>query len=123
MLDKRTALLLGQLNTICLDETYKVIEIKELCSKMPSKLKVNSQSLLESIKHLVERNYISLKYFDEDVFCLSILPKGRLFKEKSEELALVRSKKFELAWIAMLCGAVGAFLGSAFATILILLII
>jgi len=123
MLDKKTAKLLDELNGVCVDNSYKVIEIRDLCERMPQKLKIDNEVLLESIKHLVERNYISLKYFDEEVLCLCMLPKGRLFKEKSDEISLAKSKKFELAWVAMLCGAVGAFLGSAISTILILLIV
>ena len=123
MLDKKTAKLLDELNAICFDNSYKVIEIRELCEKMPKNLKVDHEILSECIRHLVERNYISLKYFDDEVYCLSMLPKGRLFKEKNDELSLAKDKKFELAWVAMLCGAVGAFIGSALSTILILLII
>lgn len=123
MLDRVTARVLEELNGICLDASYKVIGIKDLCQKFPKKLKIDEELLLQSINHLVERNYISLKYYDEEVICLSVLPKGRLFKEKSDELKVSKDKKFEIAWVALICGAIGAFIGSALSTILVLLIV
>lgn len=123
MLDRRTAKILEELNNICADGSYKVVEIKDICDAMPKKMSLDSESLEQSINHLVERNYVSLKYFDDEVFCISVLPKGRLFKEKNDELKIAKDKKFEIAWVSMICGAVGAFIGSAISTILVLLII
>lgn len=123
MLDRATAKVLDELNSICVDASYKVIEINDLCQKFPKKFKIDDKALLQSIEHLVERNYISLKYHDDEVICLSVLPKGRLFKEKNEELKFTKDKKFEIAWLSLICGAMGAFIGSALSTILILLIV
>jgi len=122
MLDRRTAQLLMELNKICSDETYKVIEKEELCKTMPKKYKLTNEVLEQIIDHLVERKYVSLKYADENEVCVSVLPKGKLFKERNDELSMEKNKRFEIAWVAMICGAVGAFFGSALATIILLLI-
>ena len=112
MLDKQTSTLLANLNAICQDGSYKVIEKNELINAISKKNKVDEDALKAMIEHLQERNYLSIKYSDDNVYCLSVLPKGRLFEEKSKELANEKRKFNKLVVITLSLSSVASFVGA-----------
>ena len=112
MLDKQTSTLLANLNAICQDGSYKVIEKNELINAISKKNKVDEDALKAMIEHLQERNYLSIKYSDDKVYCLSVLPKGRLFEEKSKELANEKRKFNKLVVITLSLSSVASFVGA-----------
>lgn len=82
MLDKRSQFLLRYINKECSEGSYKIIEINDMLSSFPKKYKIDYDTLAHSLNHLKQREYISIKYYDNDVFCLSPLPRGRCFFEQ-----------------------------------------
>ncbi len=112
MLDKQTSILLANLNSICQDGSYKVIEKKDLINLNSKKNKLDEDSLKAMIEHLQERNYLSIKYSDDKVYCLSVLPKGRLFDEKSKELAKEKRKYNKLIIITLSLSSIASFVGA-----------
>ena len=112
MLDKQTSTLLANLNAICQDGSYKVIEKNELINSVSKKNKIDEDALKAMIEHLQERNYLSIKYSDDKVYCLSVLPKGRLFEEKSKELANEKRKFNKLVVITLSLSSVASFVGA-----------
>ena len=112
MLDKQTSILLANLNSICQDGSYKVIEKKDLIKSNSKKYKLDEDSLKAMIDHLKERDYLSIKYSDDKVYCLSVLPKGRLFDEKSKELAKEKRKYNKLIIITLSLSSIASFVGA-----------
>ena len=112
MLDKQTSILLANLNSICQDGSYKVIDKKDLINLNSKKNKLNEDSLKAMIEHLQERNYLSIKYSDDNVYCLSVLPKGRLFDEKSKELAKEKRKYNKLIIVTLSLSSIASFVGA-----------
>ena len=112
MLDKQTSILLANLNSICQDGSYKVIEKKDLINLNYKKNKPDEDSLKAMIDHLKERDYLSIKYSDDKVYCLSVLPKGRLFDEKSKELAKEKRKYNKLIIITLSLSSIASFVGA-----------
>ena len=112
MLDKQTSILLANLNSICQDGSYKVIDKKDLINLNSKKNKLNEDSLKAMIEHLQERNYLSIKYSDDKVYCLSVLPKGRLFDEKSKELAKEKRKYNKLIIVTLSLSSIASFVGA-----------
>ena len=112
MLDKQTSILLANLNSICQDGSYKVIDKKDLINLNSKKNKLNEDSLKAMIEHLQERNYLSIKYSDDNVYCLSVLPKGRLFDEKSKELAKEKRKYNKLIIVTLSLSSIASFIGA-----------
>ncbi len=115
MLDKQTSELLKVLNSFCKDGAYKVLEKDKIIDKMATKFKPDKDSLSQMLAHLSERNYLSVKYADGAVYCLAVLPKGRLFDEKIREISAERRKYNKNLAITIavssVCGFLGAMLG------------
>ena len=112
MLDKQTSILLANLNSICQDGSYKVIDKKDLINSNSKKYKLDEDSLKAMIDHLKERDYLSIKYSDDKVYCLSVLPKGRLFDEKSKELAKEKRKYNKLIIVTLSLSSIASFVGA-----------
>ena len=112
MLDKQTSILLANLNSICQDGSYKVIDKKDLINLNSKKNKLDEDSLKAMIDHLKERDYLSIKYSDDKVYCLSVLPKGRLFDEKSKELAKEKRKYNKLIIVTLSLSSIASFIGA-----------
>ena len=117
MLDKQTTDLLKSLNKFCADGSYKVLDKTDILSSLSKKFNTDLDALKNMIEHLQERNYLSVKYSDENVYCLAVLPKGRLFEEKNEELINERKKYNLLILTTMSLSCVSAFVGAFLAVI------
>ena len=79
MLDKRTDKLLSHLAHICADGSYKVIETEELTKRCSCS--ADGVVLGQMMKFLKDNDMIDIKYKDEKVYCLSVLPRGRAHLE------------------------------------------
>jgi len=112
MLNKNTSELLKYLTTEIKDDTFKVLEISQIIKNLSN---LSRDELKEILDYLTERNYINVKYCDNDVYCIGVLPKGRLHNE--EELNGKKEKKvFKYMFIIyMLLSFGSAFLGTMLA--------
>ena len=100
MLDKRTVKLLKNLAHICEDGTFKVIDIPDM-AKVISK-KADADTIRPILKFLADDALIDIKYSDENKYCLSVLPKGRVFVETqdSNKIDVTLSRRMIAAAIA-----------------------
>lgn len=110
MLDKRTEKALSIINTQCEEGSYKVLDANELLSLFPAKYRPDREGLNDIINYLCEREYIKIKYSDDKVYCLSPLPKGRLYHENA---VLEQKNKFSYNRLVL-----AAFIGSVFGGLL-----
>ena len=119
MLDKRTSKLLSVLTKACTDGSYKIIEIGELIKDMLPRFHVSAEELGSIMRFLSNNEMIDVKYSDENVYCIAILPKGRVASEEAhvekKGRKLNRSTMFYLIGGCFLAGLVGAFLGALLA--------
>ncbi len=91
MLDKRSEALLRIINKECFEGSYKVLEVDDLIRLMPKKFKVDFETISQLMGYLKTGEYVSVKYSDNEVFCVSPLPRGRRFFEV--ELETKKNKK------------------------------
>lgn len=111
MLDLRTSVLLEAINTYCSEGSYRVVERAELLDYFPEKYAVDGEGLSHMLEFLQQRQYIDIKYADDSVCCVSPLPAGRLYFEKSQEEKTENYLRYRRVALASLIGAfVGAFL-------------
>lgn len=112
MIDKRSARLISALTQICADGSYKIIEINELIKAMLPRYKIETTELSQIIRFLGDNEMIDVKYSDESVYCISVLPKGRVYEE-SQRMGQRDKKKGKYGWLflAAVC-FISAFLGS-----------
>lgn len=108
MLDEKSLVLLKTIDLLSPDQGYKIFETGELASAMPDDLAIDSACVRELINKLAAREYISVKYADDNEICLKPLAKCRTAYERriDEEVASARTEKrfFAYAFIGAVCG-------------------
>jgi hypothetical protein len=113
MLDKRTEMLLIAINNRCGEGSYKVLEKSELINAFPQKFRPDNEGLSDMVNFLCEREYLKCKYSDDNVFCLSPLPKGRLYHENSLNEQKNKFSYRRLVVTAFIGSVLGGVLGAA----------
>ena len=76
MLDIKSKLVLKILQKECPGGSYNIVEAKDIISAMPGKFRVDNDGLDNILIYLERQEYISIKYDDDGVYCLCILPFG-----------------------------------------------
>ncbi len=83
MLDAKTQKILTKILTQCKDGGYAVISYSDLLEEC------ESENSTEEVKHtvmfLIEKEFLSCKYYDDENICIIPLPKGRLTEEEISE--------------------------------------
>ena len=109
MLDIKTKLILKLLSNLCPNGEYEIVESKEIISLLPSKYKVDESGLCHIIDYLEHLDCISIKYQEDGLYCLSILPFGW---ELVENEPVDKVKKSHIPfWLVVLLISLFAFLG------------
>jgi len=120
MLDKRSVKLLVFLVRSCEDGSFKVIETEDLTKAVSSRADLDV--IRPILKFLRDSEMIDIKYSDENKYCLSVLPKGRVYVEtynvKRKEIALSR----RMAMFIILGSFFAACAGAVFAGFIIKLL-
>lgn len=119
MLDIKSKLVLKILQKECPNGAYGLVEAKDIISAMPIKYRVDADGLDNILIYLERQEYISIKYDEESVYCLCVLPFGSELlendgKEKGEGF------RFPRLWIILLLACFSAAVGSFLATLLAL---
>lgn len=70
------------------DDIYKIIEADEVMDLLPQELQLTKVQLSAMIKDLKDRDYINVKYFTPDEYCL-------LTMKRMEEVAVVQTESGE----------------------------
>jgi len=84
MLDVRSKYVLKFIVNECNEGTYKIIDATDIISFLPKKYKADTENVAQIIKHLENGDYVSVKYSDEEQFCLCPSPFGRQFIENED---------------------------------------
>lgn len=109
MLDKRSEALLRIVNEECKEGSYKVLEVDDLIRAMPHKYKIDSEGIAQLMGYLSSGEYVSVKYGDEQVYCVSPLPRGRrIFEVEQDEKKFKKHIKFKY-FLFFIVGAAIAF--------------
>lgn len=96
MLDKRSEALLRIINKECSEGSYQVLEVDDLIRLMPKKFKVDFDTISQLMGYLKTGEYVSVKYSDNEVFCVSPLPRGRrIFEVEQEEKSSSKKSKLK----------------------------
>lgn len=76
MIDIKTKLVLKILAQECGNGNYKIVEISDIIMALPKRYRMDSDAVKHILEHLERQDYISIKYDDEDIYCLAVLPFG-----------------------------------------------
>ena len=119
MLDKRTAKLLDVLLRICgEDGAYKIIEIADLQREVTRKFKLDHENIIHIIKFLSATEMIDIKYTDDKVVCVAILPKGRIYEEEQLSRRDNRAISKGLAFMIVMGSFFAAIVGAVVASVI-----
>lgn len=111
MLDKRCVSLLEYIDKECAEGGYKVFEVKELLAALPAEFGADAEELERCVLTLSAKEYINVKYIDEEEICLIPLSRGRLVFERRLDEEIERSRA-ERRYFAF--SFTGAFFGAGF---------
>ncbi len=84
MLDLKSKLVLKILQKECPNGAYKIVDAKDIISCMPAKYRVDFDGLDNILIYLERQEYISIKYDDDGVYCLCVLPFGNEILEDED---------------------------------------
>ena len=121
LLDKRTAKLLSIINKECGEGAFKVLEIGDMISDMPKKYKTDKDNIKQMTDFLCERGFVQVKYSDDNVYCITPLPKGRLYHEQAEEEKKEKKRERRLVTYTIMGAFLAAFAGAVAGMLLILM--
>lgn len=76
MIDQKSRLVLKILAKECSGGSYKIVEIPDIIMSMPKHFRLDSESIKHILTYLERQNMISIKYDEDDVYCLAVLPYG-----------------------------------------------
>lgn len=115
MIDTKTKLVLKSLANQCRDGNYKIVEISDIIMSLPKRFRVEPDAVKHILTYLERQDMISIKYDDDGVFCLAVLPYGfeilededsKMFKKEHS-----RNKKFNI--FPILTSFLSALLGAS----------
>lgn len=117
MLDIRSKTILKYLAEECAEGSYRVIEIKDIVACLPKKFKADNSMVAHSMQYLDKGNYISIKYKDANMYCVSLLPFARQMLENESNQIQKTKKIIKMGSMLYVLVFIFAFLGSFLAII------
>lgn len=120
MIDIKSKLVLKILIKECSNGSYKIIEASDIINSLPPRYRVDSEGLDNILNFLERQDYISIKYDDDGVYCLCVLPGGFEASETDNKKEKPRKKQgFPiLIFLCLLFSFIGGFLGAYLASII-----
>lgn len=116
MLDIKSKLVLKILVKECPYGSYNIIESKDIISAMPNKYKIDAEGLENILTFLERQEYISIKYDDDGLYCLCVLPFGSELLENDENKK--REDKTPRLWLFILLAFISCFVASLLGTMI-----
>ncbi len=94
MIDTKSRLVLSILAKETGDGSYKIVEVADIIMALPKRFRMDSETIRHILTYLERQDIISIKYDEDDVFCLAILPYGFeiLENEKPKKLKTQKQK-------------------------------
>lgn len=93
MIDIKAKLVLKILAQECSDGNYKIVEVSDIIMALPKRYRMDSEAIKHILTHLERQDMISIKYDDDDVYCLAVLPYG--FESMENEKPIPRKQERE----------------------------
>lgn len=116
MIDLKSKLVLKILAKEASDGGYKVIEIADVIMALPKRFRMDTDAVKHILTHLERQDIISIKYDEDNVYCLAVLPYGFELLENDNPKKQTNSHNklwFCAFWFMLfLAAALGSTLGS-----------
>ncbi len=96
MLDIKSKIVLKILNKECPNGAFKIVDSSDIISSMPNKYKVDFEGLKHILIYLERQDCISIRYDDDSVYCLAVLPYGYELCETAQQKEKLPKRKLPL---------------------------
>lgn len=116
MLDIKSKLVLKILIKECPNGAYNIVDGKDIISMLPNKYKLDLDGLDNILIYLERQEFISIKYDDDGIYCLCVLPFGNEILEHEAEQKK-ESTKPAFSWIVFFMIFTLSFLASFLGTL------
>lgn len=116
MIDTKTKLVLGILVKECGNDSYKIIDASDIIMALPRHFRIDSTSVKHILTHLENQDMISIKYEDDDTYCVAVLPMGfeALENQKPKLMKTRKLSEKQISWLTIFFSFLSAFLGTTF---------
>lgn len=117
MIDLKSKLVLKILANECGNGNYKIVELSDVILALPRRYRMDSEAVKHILNYLERQDIISIKYDDDNVFCLAVLPYGFELLETEKPINYktkpAREKKWNFWMVAsnFVSALVGTILG------------
>ncbi len=112
MIDIKSKLVLSILAKESVDGSYKIVEISDIIMALPKHFRMDSDAIKHILTHLERQDIISIKYDDEDIYCLAVLPYGYEILESEKPIKIRKQQpKNTKSWINIALCFVSALFG------------
>lgn len=114
MMDTKTKLVLKILANECRDGNYKIVETSDIILSLPKHYRMDFETIKHILAYLERQDIISIKYDDDGVYCLAVLPYGFeiLESEKSNLIRKDKSKEQKINITTVILSFVSALIGT-----------
>lgn len=113
MIDIKSRLVLTNLAKECSDGSYHVVEVPDIIMQLPKRYRMDSDAVKHILTHLERQDIISIKYDDDDVFCLAVLPYGfEILETERPQRTKVQKAKTALNFATIFLSFVSALIGA-----------
>ncbi len=114
MMDTKTKLVLKILANECRDGNYKIVETSDIILSLPKHYRMDFEAIKHILSYLERQDIISIKYDDDGVYCLAVLPYGFeiLESEKSNLIRKDKSKEQKINITTVILSFVSALIGT-----------
>lgn len=114
MIDTKSKIVLNILSREAKNGNYKIFDINDIIMEMPRHYRSNKETIKNILSHLERQDVISIKYDDEDTYCIAILPFGYelMETEKPKSFNMQKEKtSFAKYFLFLLSSFIGGILG------------
>ncbi len=125
MIDTKTKLVLKILAQECSDGNYKIVEIADIIMALPKRYRMESEAIKHILTHLERQDMIAIKYDDDDVYCLAVMPFGyeTLESECPSPVRRERDRQKKLSIATIVLSFVSALVGTTLGILICWLIL
>lgn len=114
MLDTKSKFVLSILAKDCGNGNYKIVEVSDIIQSLPRHLRMDSEAIKHILTHLERQDIISIKYDDDGVYCLAVLPYGFeiLESEKPKYFKKEKTRNKKINYLSIFLCFISSLLGT-----------
>ncbi len=116
MLDNKSRLVLKILAKESSGGSYKIFESADIITALPKHYRTDSEGIRHILTHLERQDMISIKYDDDDIYCLAVLPYG--FEVLENEKPKQQKKESKVSKLTIILSFTFAFFGTIIGVII-----